>query len=318
MPGPYATPPHRTRGSWTPRLAGIGVIVALAGGGLAFYLGTAHGQAPAVPAHHRPSPLASTVASVQTVGLVDFGVYDDGDGWRNDSDDHPMMLLKVGAAINFARIPPTEVVSGTPEWTADQLTDGGDIFIYIPTGQCLTAASGGKLILSRCDLAADQRWRTLTSEVILTEPIAQYANLGTGRCLTAPRRPGLALMTTCANPHFKRFKSQEIAFWWSALAAGSAEYRGQRSGVRGAQLGQVDGEQSADLERLASGAAEHLGRHPVGRAQLDERRLRPGPNLDDGASRRLAEQRGKRVDAGGQPHGAAGFADQAALGERDR
>jgi hypothetical protein len=215
MPGPYATPPHRTKGSWTPRLAGIGVIVVLAGGMLAVYLDTAHGQAPTAPALHRP-PLASKVASVQTVGLVDFGVYDDGDRWQNDPEDHPMTLLKVGSTINFVRIPPSGVVSGTPEWTADQLTDGGDIFIYIPTGQCLTAASGGKLNLSRCDLAADQRWRALKSEMILTEPIAQYASVGTGRCLTAPRSPGLALMTTCANPHFKRFKSQEIAFWWSA------------------------------------------------------------------------------------------------------
>lgn len=218
MPGPYATPPHRTKGSWTPRLAGIGVIVVLAGGVLAVYLGTAHGQAPAAHARHHqpPPPLASKVAGVQTVGLVDFGVYDDGDAWQNDPDDHPMMLLKIGSTINFVRIPPPEIASGTPEWTADQLTDGGDIFIYVPTGQCLAATDGGKLSLSRCDLAADQRWRELKSEVVLSEPIAQFANLGTGRCLTVPPRPGLALMTTCANPHFKRFKSQEIAFWWSA------------------------------------------------------------------------------------------------------
>jgi hypothetical protein len=216
MPGPYATPPHRTKGSWTPRLAGIGVIVVLAGGVLAVYLGTAHSQAPAAHAHHQPPPLASKVASVQTVGLVGFGVYDDGDAWQNDPEDHPMKLLKVGTTISFVRIPQSEIVSGTPEWTADQLTDGGDIFIYVPTGQCLTASSGAELSLSRCDLAADQRWRDLHSKMIFTEPIVQYANLGTGRCLTAPRRPGLALMTTCANPRLKRFKFQEIAFWWSA------------------------------------------------------------------------------------------------------
>lgn len=216
MPGQYATPPHRTKGSWTPRLAGIGVIVVLAGGVLAVYLGTAHGQAPAAPAHHKPPPLASKVVSVQTVGLVDFGVYDDGDAWQNDPEDHPMKLLEIGGTISFVRVPQPEVVSGTPEWTADQLTDGGDIFIYVPTGQCLTASSGDELSLSRCDLAADQRWRGQHPEIIFTEPIVQYANLGTGRCLTAPPRPGLALMTTCANPRLKRFKSQEIAFWWSA------------------------------------------------------------------------------------------------------
>src|SRR5215471_17380462 len=121
MPGPYATP-HRTEGSWTPRLAGIGGIVVLAGAVLAVYLGTAHGQAPAAPAHHKPPPLASKVTSVQTVGLVDFGVYDDNDGnaWQNDTDDHPLMLLKTGSTISFVRIPRSMIVSGTPEWTADQ------------------------------------------------------------------------------------------------------------------------------------------------------------------------------------------------------
>jgi len=215
MPGPFATPTHRTKGSWTPRLAGVGAIVVLAGGVLAVYLGTAHGQAPSAPVHHQP-PLTSKVASVQTVGLVDFGVYDDGDAWQNDADDHPMMLLANGGSINFVRIPPSEIASGTPEWTEDQLTQGGDIFIYVPTGQCLTAAATGQLSLTHCDLAANQRWRELSSQVILTEPIAQYANVSTGRCLTAPRKPGTALLRICASPHNKRFKAQEIAFWWSA------------------------------------------------------------------------------------------------------
>lgn len=216
MPGLFATSPHRTKGSWTPRLAGIGVIVVLAGGVLAIYLGTARAPAPAPTSHHKSPPVAFKVASVQTVGLIDFGVYDDGDPWQNDADDHPMMLLKKGNTINFVRIPQPEIVSGTPEWTADQLTDGGDIFIYVPTGQCLTAIGGGRLSLSHCDLAADQRWRELNSAVVLTEPIAQYANVSTGRCLTAPGKPGLALLTTCAGPHTKPFKTQEIAFWWSA------------------------------------------------------------------------------------------------------
>lgn len=216
MPGLLATSPHRTKGSWTPRLAGIGVIVVLAGGVLAVYLGTARGQAPGAAPHHRSPPLAFKVASVQTVGLIDFGVYDDGDAWQNDADDHPMMLLKKGSTINFVRIPQPEVVSGTPEWTADQLAHGGYIFIYVPTGQCLTAVSGGRLSLSHCDLATNQRWRELSSEVVLTEPIAQYANVSTGHCLTAPRKTAPARLTTCAKPHTKRFKTQEIAFWWSA------------------------------------------------------------------------------------------------------
>src|SRR5215469_9746347 len=138
MPGRYATP-HRAKGSWTPRLTGIGVVVVLAGGVLAVYLGTAHGQAPITRPHHKAHPLASKVASVQTVGVVDFGVYDDGDPWQNDSGSHPMMLVEQADAINFVPIPRSQIVSGTPVWTADHLTDGRDIFIYVQTGQCLTA-----------------------------------------------------------------------------------------------------------------------------------------------------------------------------------
>lgn len=217
MPGQFATP-HRTKGSWTPRLAGIGAIVVLAGGAFAVYLGGAHGKAPAghgLAPHH--SPLAAKVASVETVGLIDFGPYDDGDAWQNDADDHPMMLLASGATIEFTRVPTSEIASGTPEWTADQMNDGGgDIFIYVPTNQCLTAAGNGGLSLSHCDLALDQRWHPLNSGVLLTEPVAQYANDQTGRCLTAGRGPGPGKLTTCARPGSKRFKTQEIAFWWSA------------------------------------------------------------------------------------------------------
>jgi len=217
MPGQFATPPHRTKGSWTPRIAGFGAVVVLAGGGLAFYLSSAHSQAPAGPRHPaRHAPLAVKVSSVATVGLIDFGPYDDGDAWQNDSDDRPMMLLSSGAGIGFARVPGSQIASGTPEWTADQMTDGGDIFIYVPTNQCLTATAGDGLTLSHCDLALNQRWRPVNSQVVLTEPIVQYSNVQAGGCLTAGRGPGPARLTTCARPGSARFKTQEVAFWWSA------------------------------------------------------------------------------------------------------
>lgn len=216
MPGQFATP-HRTKGSWTPRLAGLGVIVVLAGAVLTVYLASAHRQAPGghgPAAHH--SPLAAKVASVETVGLIDFGPYDDDDAWQNDTDDHPMMLLASGASVEFTRVPASEIASGTPEWTVNQMNAGGDIFIYVPTNQCLTAAGSTGLSLSHCDLALDQRWHPLNSDVLLTEPIMQYSNVQTGGCLTAGRGPGPATLTTCARPGSKRFKRQEIALWWSA------------------------------------------------------------------------------------------------------
>jgi hypothetical protein len=214
MPGPYTAPPHRAKGSWTPRLAGVAVVVVVVGGVLAAYLGTASSKPPPSIHHrHRPSGLSAKVASVQTVGIIDFGPYDDGDPWQNDPDDHPLMLTEKGATVDFVRVPPSQIDSGTPEWTADQMTDGDEIFIYVPTGQCLTSTRTGGLRLSHCDLGMAQRWRTFHSMVVLTEPVAQYANVATGGCLTAGHRPGQARLTTCGPPHTK---TQEIAFWWSA------------------------------------------------------------------------------------------------------
>lgn len=214
MPGPYTALPHRAKGSWTPRLAGVAVVVVVVGGVLAVYLRTSGSKgAPSVlPRHHASSP-AVKVASVQTVGLIDFGPYDDRDAWQSDPEDHPMMLIRRGAMVDFVRVPASQISSSTPEWTADQLTDGGDIFIYIPSGQCLTSTQTGQLRLTHCDLGIAQRWRPVHSVVVLGEPIAQYANAATGGCLTAGRGPGHARLTSCGPP---RTKDQEIAFWWSA------------------------------------------------------------------------------------------------------
>jgi hypothetical protein len=193
----------------------VAVVVVVAGGALAVYLGTAESkQAPRIQHHHhRSSGLSVKVANVETVGIIDFGPYDDREAWQNDSDDHPLMLIQAGATVDFVRVPESEVDSGTPEWTADQMTDGGEIFIYVPNGKCLTSAQTGQLRLTHCDLGLAQRWRPVHSQVVLGEPIAQYANVATGGCLTAGRKPGQATLTSCGPPHTK---NQEIAFWWSA------------------------------------------------------------------------------------------------------
>ncbi len=205
--------PHRTKGSWTPRLAGVAVVVVLAGGALGVYLGSSHGQRlVAHPRRHHHAPPIKVV-SVQTIGIIDFGPDDDGDPWQNDRDDHPLMLQKRAKTVDFVRIPQKEISSGTPAWTANQMTDGTQIFVYVPTGQCLSVAGVTGLRLAHCDLGAAQRWRKLHSGVVLGQAVAQYASVKTGGCLTAPRAPGRATLAPCGRA---RTKTQEIAFWWSA------------------------------------------------------------------------------------------------------
>jgi hypothetical protein len=193
----------------------MAVILVIAGGALGVYLSTAqHRDQAKHEQQTRPPALSGKVTSVQTVGIVDVGPYDDGDGsaWPKDADDHPLMLMQRASSVDFLDIPATQLSFRTPEWTADQMSDGSEIFIYIPTGKCLSP-NGDHLLLAHCDLGPAQRWRTLYQRVVLGEPVAEYANAKTGACLTAPRKPGQALLAPCGHG---REKAQEIAFWWGA------------------------------------------------------------------------------------------------------
>ncbi len=205
--------PHRARGSWTPRLAGVAGIVVLAGGALGIYLGTMHPPHQAPPVRHHHPSLSGKVVAVQSVGIIDFGPDDDGEPWQHDLDDHPLMLMPKGSAVDFTMIPRRELSSGTPEWTADAMRDGSEIFIYVPTGKCLSPLGVHQLRLAHCDLGLAQRWRPVHAQVVLGQATAQYANAKTDTCLTAPKKPGLASLVKCGKA---RTKTQEIAFWWSA------------------------------------------------------------------------------------------------------
>jgi hypothetical protein len=222
--------PRRTRGSAIPRMAGVGVVALIAGAGLILYLGSAahpaaHQAAPRqhAPTHH--SALSVKVLAIQTVGLVDVGPYDDGDSATNDFDDHPLMLRGTSAGIEFVGIARAELAAGVPLWTQDQMADGSEIFIYIPTGQCLAAAPDRRqLALEHCNLGPAQRWRTRHQGSAGGLPFDQYANLASGRCVSAPKAAakhsakaspiaaGVApFLAACGPVHDK---SQEIGLWW--------------------------------------------------------------------------------------------------------
>ncbi len=210
MPGQRRTARPRTRGSWTPILTGLAAIVVLAGGGTAAYLVAFH---PAKPVH--PVSLPQKVLGVQTVGLI-------GQVAPSASASGLVQLLSPRVAPAFSPVPQSEAVSGTPEWTADQMAGGSFIFIYLPTGQCLASkgpASGPALALQHCLLTSlDQRWQRLGSAVLSTgHDFYEFKNAGSGKCISQvtapasqPRGAGLASCSP-AKP-----ASQLLAFWWSA------------------------------------------------------------------------------------------------------
>jgi hypothetical protein len=209
MPGQRRTARPRTRGSWLPRLAGLGVIVVLAVGGATAYIVEFHPLQAA-----RPAPLPSRVASTQTVGLIAEPAL------RSGSGGALIQLLSPERSPVFAPVGISQQQDGQPQWIADLMTGGGYIFIYLPTSQCLTSAGPGgraRLTVQRCDLSPRQRWRQLGAGVDQGgHSFYQYANLASGKCiaqLSAASQGGKAGLTACdsAQP-----ASQLLAFWWTA------------------------------------------------------------------------------------------------------
>jgi hypothetical protein len=213
MPGPRTARPHRSEGSWIPRLTGVGVVAVVAVGGLVTYLVSTHQVTQ--HKHHRRAVLSSKVLKKETVGIIYFGPDDDRDPFAHDADDHPLMLQPSHGRLEFAAIPVAELTAGIPVWTADHMSDGSDIFIYTSTGQCLSETGHrGQLALAHCNLGLSQRWWPVDAASALGQAFAKYANARRGLCLTAPRKdPGPATLQPCGAP---KLKTQQIAFWWNA------------------------------------------------------------------------------------------------------
>jgi hypothetical protein len=223
MPDSLYTRPRRAKGSWVPRLVGVGVVAAVAAGGVVYFgLSGNHSAASRRSRGASTHPtLSARVVGQQTVGLINFGPYDDKDPFSNDPDDHPLMLEPSSTGLRFVVIPPALLATGQPQWTADQMADGSDIFIYIPSGKCLAAGRAERVGVTRCASVRSQRWRQVQAGTYFGQAFAAYANAQTGLCLTAPvqptkmkapAQPGPATLSPCGPA---RTTSQEMAFWWT-------------------------------------------------------------------------------------------------------
>ncbi len=211
MPGQRRTAGQRARDSRLPRLAGFGVAVLVAGGLVTAYLLAFH---PAI-AHHA-APLPTKVVSYQSVGLV---VADTQPG---SPADQLLQLLSPHGTPQFSALAQTQLAEGSPQWTADLMAGGSYIFIYLPTGQCLSEigqVSQPKLALQHCDLSARQRWRRMQPAVpAQAHDFYQYANLDDGSCLTQRGvLPGQIYSASLAECSASHPADQLIAFWWSSV-----------------------------------------------------------------------------------------------------
>jgi Ricin-type beta-trefoil lectin domain-like len=211
MPGQRRTAGPHARESWLPRLAGIGVVVLLAGGGVTGYLLAVHPSAP-----HHAAPLPTRVLSYQTVGLI-AQVAEPG-----STAGQLVQLLSSTGPPQFTPLEPVQAAEGSPQWTADEMAGGTYIFIYLKTGRCLSATGSrgrARLALQHCDLGAQQRWRR-TAAPVLTQrhDFYQYANVADGSCLTQTGLlPGQVYGANLAACVASDPPSQLIAFWWSSV-----------------------------------------------------------------------------------------------------
>jgi len=208
MPSQRRPVGSRARGSWLPRLAGIGVIVVLAAGAVTAYLVVVH------PAGTRPvPPLPTKVIGNEIVGLV-------AEDAQPGSAGQLLQLLGPADGPQFASISAAELDGGSGQWTADLMAGNSYIFIYLASGDCLSAvgpASLPRLALRHCDLQASQRWRRVQPAVMSQgHDFYQYANLGDSACLSeAGELPGPVWRASLSACSPSAPVDQLIAFWWA-------------------------------------------------------------------------------------------------------
>jgi hypothetical protein len=205
MPGQRTAVGRRARGSRLSRLTGISVILVLAVGGVIAYLVTFH----PVGGHSAP-PLSTKVVSNQTIGLV-----------AQDSQPGSSQLLQLrvpGGQLRFSLVTQAEQQAGSGQWTADQMGDNTYIFIFVPAGTCLTAASPARLALRHCDLQPNQRWRrTGPAALADNHDFHQYANLSARSCLTvAGQQPGPVWGASLSACSPVASTSQLLAFYFAS------------------------------------------------------------------------------------------------------
>jgi hypothetical protein len=209
MPGQRRSTRQRASGSRLARLTGISVAILIAGGAVTAYLVAMH------PAKRQPPPLPTKVLSFQTVGLIARAAQ------PGSSSRKLLQLLGPGDAPQFSTLGPAEQQAGSPQWTADLMAGNTYIFIYVPTGHCLTAAGPAhqpRLTLEHCDLAAQQRWRRTRAPVQFQQhDFYQYANVGDASCLTETGQlPGPVYGAALQSCSAGSPASQLIGFWWAS------------------------------------------------------------------------------------------------------
>jgi hypothetical protein len=140
------------RGSWALRVGGTAlVIVAAAAVTSALLLAHSGVQARKDTA----TKLSRKVTSALTVGL-----YNPGPAPSPGQRPLRQMLDAQSGLLTFTAALDAGTQHSLERWTADKMSDDSYIYIFVPSGQCLTASAHNlaAVFLAKCDLGVTQRW----------------------------------------------------------------------------------------------------------------------------------------------------------------
>jgi hypothetical protein len=141
------------RGSLALRVGGTALVI-VAAAAVTSVLLLAHSG---VQARKDATPkLSRKVVSALTVGLYNPSPTTP----RHPRPVRQMLTLSAGL-LTFTAAADPAVMRSLERWTADKMSDGSYIYVFVPAGKCLTA-SGRRLsevTLAKCDLGVTQRWQ---------------------------------------------------------------------------------------------------------------------------------------------------------------
>ena len=141
------------RGSWALRVGGTALVIVAAAAGTSVVL-LAHSGVQA--RKDSVTKLSRKVTSALTVGL-----YNPGPAIPHHSRPARQMLDSRAGLLTFTLALDPGTQHELARWTADKMSDDSYIYIFVPSGLCLTASAHNlaAVFLAKCDLGVTQRWR---------------------------------------------------------------------------------------------------------------------------------------------------------------
>ena len=100
------------------------------------------------------------VAAAKVTSALTVGLYNPGPATPPGRRPLRQMLDAQSGLLTFTAALDAGTQHALERWTADKMSDDSYIYIFVPSGQCLTASADNlaAVFLAKCDLGVTQRW----------------------------------------------------------------------------------------------------------------------------------------------------------------